>query len=202
MSDRSVRGTTLYRALRALNSDLEASDVLEMARENIERKWAVIQAEREAVETAEREAEKQAEREAEEQEARATLDAIMGDTPPGLPNLTPTELLNIVQSSLADDVRRNEGGPVLEILQRLIQWMDAAGGGAYQPDDRIWNYGSFSISDVSRLLGCSYVTVTNWLNGNTYRPHDYHLIHLEAMMEDHSYAQLRRMLQHGQRISC
>lgn len=178
----------MYRALRALNSDLEASDVLEMARENIQRKWDVIEAEREAAEQAECEAEEAAEREAEEAAARTTLATMMGGAGPSA-----AKILQIIEADDEDD------GPVLQILQRLVQWMGASGGGAFTTCP--W-HDRFSRSDVARLLGCSYITVCNWLDGTTYRPHDYHLTHLEAMMEDYSYSRLRQMLSSRERVSC
>lgn len=196
MSDNAVRRTSLYRTLRSLNTDLSATDVMGMARENIERKWAVIQEAREAVKRAAEEAQEAEEQRQERKEAlqelKDILDAEDGHVrvniqryPAGWPGVT----LRVVEEP--EDRR-------IPLIQRLEVWMKAAEGededGDYLP--RFWP------RDVATLVGCAgYQTVDNWLSGRSRQPQRVHTSHLRAMMEDYTYGRLRRMLQYGEKIT-
>ena len=210
MSDRAVQSTALYRTLRSLNADLPSAEVLELARDNIERKWAQVVAEREA--EAEAEAQAQA---AEEREQRITeLLAHLGEQ---LREEDRDYLRISVESKPMQRVGRGWAGYPpggfdiryveetsdnrIPLIKRLDRWMEAAEGGGH---DRFGNrHRAFWPFEVAALIGCrSPQTVSNWLLGYTRQPQAVHRRHLRAMMENYSYRQLRDMLRRGESISC
>lgn len=200
MSDRSVRSTSLYRALRDLNGDLEPCDILEMARANIERKWAVIEAEREAREQAEQQAEQQARQEAERaaklQEVMAALEN----------NINATIIIHDGEITIEETGEEEEESTGFrnpgEARERLKLWMAASAFRAGETSERGGSYvWPFSAGEVAKLLGCTPPTVYNWLNG-TRSPQRFYMLHLQAMMNSYTYRQLRQMLRNGHTVTC
>jgi hypothetical protein len=212
MSDQAVRATPLYSGLRALNEELPACEVMAIARDNIARKWIAVQTEHEAEAARQAEAERQAKESRESEASETVLEALetaeLDDQDVVVIRVSNGEVVFLLEDEdstffLPGEEHQQSREYHELLINRLRVWMRASRirvNGSWDADHG-WSHRGFDSDDVAVLIGCSKQAVTSWLTGNVRCPQDRHRERLNSMMEDHSYAQLRRMVRNGTRVS-